>query len=118
MSKFKDNAAPILKDDKTVSESQKSDLWSLFHVTKTPAELAQHLSELGHIHPQLRQDLIAAKSLPAIELNDKEKLSAVLKQMATMDPKVLDIVEKHPHVLSHYLAVNSGEKDNEQKAGK
>jgi len=102
MSKFTDHAAPLLKNEPSLDDSQRADLWSLFHQSADANELAGHLSELS-LRGNLKGDLIRAKRKPATEPDDLDRAVALIHRMAAIDSKVLDTAEKHPHVLGHMV---------------
>jgi hypothetical protein len=95
MSTFKDHAVEILKGEPTINDSQRSDLWDLFHQSANATELARRLHTMP-LRPDLKEQLLRAKNKPSVKPDPIEK---VLDAMQRMDPKVLDLAEKHPHML-------------------
>jgi len=115
MPKFTDHAAPILSAGPAISDEQRSDLWSLFHVSKDPAELAQHLSELP-LRGDFKDDLIRAKRKPALEPDDTDKVMGVLNHMSAMDSRVLEAAESHPLVLKALIAAHGGSENESRES--
>lgn len=95
--KFRDQAFDFLQRA-PLTDDQRADIWDLFHSSTSANELSDHLKELP-LPAALKQDLVQAKLKPAIEPDDSEKVMAILNHMKAMDPRVLEVAEKHPHVL-------------------
>lgn len=107
---FIDHAVPILAGDPAITDEQRADLHDIFHGSKDPAELAQHLQPLA-VPDDTKRKLYEAKKLtipPMVE---------VLNQMAKIDPQALDLAETHPNVLKALTAANTPEKGASGAAG-
>jgi hypothetical protein len=108
MSKFIDNAYPILRGDPVLSPQNRSDIWDLFHVhSKDAGELAQHLQAVPGLPDDTRAQLIAAKSKPSVEYAPHEeqinRVVQAIERMGKLDPQLLDLAERHGNVFNTYL---------------
>jgi hypothetical protein len=95
-----DSIARHLYADDSLSDDQRADIWDVAH-GKSTDELAQHLDTLP-ISPKLKLNLLVAKSklTPAIPPKSvTEKISDAIHEMAKINPTLLDIAEKYPHIF-------------------
>lgn len=108
-SPFMDHASPILAGDPVLSDANRADLWDIFHSSKDPNELAQHLQSLATPADPTKQPLVVPedtkkrlweakqKSMPVA--GPVDKVTAAMTQLSQIDPKVLEVAESHPNVL-------------------
>jgi hypothetical protein len=112
MPKFIDNAYPILRGDPVLSPQDRSDIWDLFHVhSKDATALAQHLQAVPGLPDDTRAQLIAAKSKPSVEYDALDRAVKAVERMGKLDPKLLDLAERHKNVFQ--VVLDSGGNNNE-----
>jgi hypothetical protein len=105
MANFVDRAFPVLHGEPTINDSQRSDLWDLFHQSANANELDQHLAGLN-LHPDLKKQLIHAKSLGSVEYDNLDRAVQAIHRMTAMDRTTLDVAEGHPTVLKLWMNQN------------
>ncbi len=108
-----DHAAPILAGDPVLSDANRADLWDIFHGSKDPAELEQHIQRLAFptegqqplvVPDDTKKRLISAKQQSMPVTGPVDKITSVMNQMTQMDPKALEVAEAHPTVFKTLTA--------------
>lgn len=111
-----DQAAPLLSSEPTINDNQRADLWDAFH-SKSPEELIQHLQPLA-VPDDFKKRFVDAKKKSMPPVDPIDKTASVMNRMASMDPKILDLAERHPNVLRALTtAIAAAEKGSQEAAG-
>lgn len=97
-SPFKDYAAPILREEPTLTDDQRADLWDAVN-SKSPAELTQHLMPMD-LSPEFKQKLLDAKKASIPERTPVEAVVFHLNHLKEIDSASLDEAEKHPNLAA------------------
>jgi hypothetical protein len=93
-----DHAQDVLEEVAATDLNAASDAWDLYHAAKTPEELATGLRALP-IPPHIAARLVEAKE----SSKPKDVVDRIFGALVKIDPVTLDIVEKSPHVLAHFV---------------
>lgn len=109
MPDFIDHAQPILSATNEINKPTKANLYDVFHTSKDPQELAQHLGPLP-ISNGLKTQLFEAKQKTVPPPEPLDKATRALSRIAQLDPKILDLAEAHPKVTT--ALINAATKDN------
>jgi hypothetical protein len=96
-----DNALPVLSGATNISNEDRANLWDIFHDSKDHNELAQKLQPLA-VPDDVKGGLYDAKkqSQPTGAI---DSVVNALTEMAALDPKVLDLAEKHHVLAKHFI---------------
>lgn len=94
-----DPAEKILRDDSDLFNEDREELWNLYHLSKTPDELAQYLHPLENVSNDTKHQLFMAKKRTAPEPTPLDRTQRAIQSVAQMDPDTLRIAESHPVVL-------------------
>jgi hypothetical protein len=97
-SPFLDPAEPILRGDPALSDEHRKNLWDIFHLSKDPNELAQHLQPLV-VPESTKHALFQAKQASVPPVEPLDKAFGAIQKLAQMDPKMADFAEAHPNLL-------------------
>ena len=106
-SPFIDHAYPVLKDA-PIPDEQKADLYDIFHNSKDPNELAQHLAPLS-VPDAVKANLHIAKQRSQAGSSAAAKAAEALQELTKLDPNVLQIAENHPKMAQAFIAAATKE---------
>src|SRR2546430_15663208 len=98
--------AYVVLQDAPITTDKKADIWDEVYGATNADDLARSL-EAFDIPTHLVAALVTAKRLLDAENptpSHADKVVATAHRMAQMDPKLLDVIEKHPNALKHLLA--------------
>jgi hypothetical protein len=123
-----DHVSPILAGDPVLSDENRADLFDIFHASKDPNELSQHLQSLATpadpaqqplaVPDDTKKRLLDAKQKSMPVAGPVDKVTAAMTHLSQMDPKVLDMAESHPNVLKVLTAAaTTPEKEPTAAAG-
>jgi hypothetical protein len=101
---YLDHAKRILADDPSLDNSDRADLWDIFHSSRDTRELATRLND-ADIPQHVAESLIDAKRLtePKAEPAEPNPAMDALNKLEAIDEKVLQLAESHPTVLKALL---------------
>jgi hypothetical protein len=117
---FDDPAKPILQNDPAVTDDLRAQAWDHFHGSADANDLAGRLQDMA-IPDDTKKKLYQAKQAmtPTPVVDPIAKTQEVMKQIAAMDPQVLEAAESHPNVLKTLTAAAGiGAKGAGESAGK
>ena len=97
-SPFTDEVSPILRGEPTIDDNQRADLFDIFHNSKDPAELVEHLAPLA-VPDDLKTQLLDKKKKLVPPVMPIDKVTDVINRMKAIDPAALETAEAHPNVL-------------------
>ena len=100
---LRDHARDILTDA-PISDSEKEQLWEIFHDSVTADDLARNLSLVPPELVDVAKKLVEAKKLSDPVATALTPVTAALNHLTTIDPKVLNLAETHPQVMNSLLA--------------
>jgi hypothetical protein len=98
---YLDHAKRILADEPSLDNSDRADLWDIFHSSRDTRELATRLND-ADIPQHVAESLIDAKQLTEPK-SDRNPAMDALNKLKAIDEKVLRLAESHPTVLKALL---------------
>jgi hypothetical protein len=102
---YLDHAKRILTDEPSLDDHERAEAWDRFHDSKSVRDLEARLSDLD-VPSHIVEALLAAKKLQEPPVEPAEPTNPTLVALAHLkkiDPKVLELAERHPTVTASLL---------------
>ncbi len=97
-----DSAKVILESEPSLTQNQRADLWDAWHSSPTVSSLARKLASMEfEIPASTEQALLEAKKLTTVSHDPVDRTVSAINRLAKLDPQVLSLIERFPHVLKH-----------------
>jgi hypothetical protein len=97
-----DDHAYLVLADAPCSRPTKERAWDEFYAARNAQELASRLNQIPELPESVKVALIAARR--NIEPSQHEQVINAIHELSRLDPKILEVAEKHPNLLKHLLA--------------
>jgi hypothetical protein len=101
-----DPAEGILRGDTSLTDSDRADLFDLFHGARDHNELAQKLQPLA-VPDDTKRKLWQAKQLAVSAPSPVEKIASAVHAVNQLDPAARELAEQHPNVFKAFLTDGS-----------
>lgn len=110
---FVDHAVPVLSAASELNDTQRADLFDLYHGSRNPEELARALQTVP-VSYRVKRRLYDAKTASMPIVSPVEKALAIVDRIATLSPKTLELARKYPKTVSALLGLVAKKKSRSE----